>query len=266
MLFILLIGGVGVWDLSRRKKHMALIAGGILVLMFMTTVPWQIRNYTLGGRLQLSPPIWAFLNVNYLSAITTVETGAEFSRERRNQKVLETTLLQRDEYSQIYAKEDINILRHHVLSELWNHRATVLKLEGMILFSYFTNDNYYNQLIRMGFVDPVPNRVSPTQIILREGLSGVPRILEEMKKQYYVPILSRLYQFSILLFAAIALFRLPRRFAFLLILLIGFSALSTTVTTFGVEIRYRMPMMPILFLLVGYTIATGLPFLRKKKV
>jgi len=258
-LFVIFFGGIFLWNAFKRRKKDALIALGILTVIFMSLLPWQIRNHQLTGAFGLSGGGWKNVYVDYLAAVDVVENGTEFSSARTKQKEKAQALFG------VPSREDINSpkfadeFRGMVFPELFAHKETVIKLESLLLVSFFTNDNYYNQLIRLGFIEKVPNRRSPSQILLQDGLSGIPRIMEEMQKQYFVPIISRLYQFVILILAFIGLLKLPRPLALLLLAVIGFLALVSTVTGFGVEIRYRMPIMPILFLLVGHAIATGLP-------
>jgi hypothetical protein len=230
-----------------RDRKTAILA---LMVMLMFIFPWMARNAYITGVFGWSGA-GKNVYVDYVASIRTIEKGSNMDIEkdiRVKEAIAEFGF--KDEYI-IRSPQVSSALTRSGLNEILQHPKTVIKLESLLLLSYFTNDNYYNQLIRLGFIDRVPDRISPSQVLLREGLSGIPRIFEEMRKQYFVPVVSRLYQFAILFLAGYGLYRLPRRIGVMLFLLIMFSAVTSTLIGFGLEARLRMSVMPMLFLLAG---------------
>ncbi len=268
LLIAVLLGGFILEALFKKDRHDVLRFVAVSLLVFTLLLPWQTRNEGLTGASSLSGAGWRNVYVDFVGSLRTIRNNTEFYSERSKLKDEAVARFAMDSRRDVDSPKYADELRGAAIEEIMRYPVDTVKLGGLLLVTFFTNDNYYNQLIRLGFIPSVKDRVSPTQLLLREGIEGIPRIYEEMKKQYFVPIISRLYQFTIVLLALWGAWRAPRGLALILVSVIGIAAITATVIGLGLEIRLRMPIMPILFLLVGHAIATGLPipaFLRRMK-
>lgn len=226
-----------------------------LMVALMCTVillmPWVVRTKVVTGVYAVSATGWRNVYTDYLASIRSVERGTMFWDEKAALKE------QADELFGLTVHEIDNPahsakLRRYALREIIAHPITVLKLQAIISFSYFTNDSYLSMLMRLGFLPQVAGRVSPSYLVLRDGIAAFPVILADMQRQWFIPVFARVFTLTIVGVALIGVWRLRSRgLVYWMIMLITWSVAASSVIGLGVEGRLRMGIAPLLFLLAG---------------
>ncbi|MGB4076293.1 MAG: glycosyltransferase family 39 protein [Minisyncoccia bacterium] len=234
----------------RRKEYLRII-GISLVLCAAVLVPWFMRTHAVTGVVAISGAGWRNIYTDYLASLRAIENHTEFSVEKKllKQNAQETGIAT----DAIDNPASAPALRTYALAEMWEKKALVVKLEATLLASYFLQDGYYYQLRRFLLIpaDTDIPHVSPTFLLMQKGVAALPDIVSELSRQYFIPILGRVWTFATLVLAVIGFFlvRHPIRYVFLI--LIGLSALAATAIGLGVESRLRLPMLPLLYLLAA---------------
>lgn len=222
-----------------------------LICVLVLLVPWGIRTKMVSGVFALSATGWRNVYTDYLASIRAVEHGTMFWDEKAHLKEQANELFGLSRY-EINSPAHSAVLRNHALKEIIAHPVTVLKLQSIITFSFFTNDSYLSMLMRLGFVPAIVGRASPSYLVLRDGASAFPAILAEMQRQWFIPVVARVFTVAMLGLALYGLWVLRRHWlAGWVAILVGWSALASSVIGLGVEGRLRMSIAPLLFLLAG---------------
>lgn len=246
--FVVTLAVVLAYALWKNRQLLRLV-GVAALFMLVLLGPWFLRMHAVTGAWSLSGAGWRNIYTDYVASVRAIEKGTEFSIEKRALKDnAEEAGVPTDEVDNpAYARK----LRDYSLRELWEKKGTVVKLEATLLVSYFFQDGYYYQFRRFLLIpaDTDAPHISPTFVLMKEGLAGVPSILEELSRQYFIPIAGRLWTLLVFLAAVAGFFivKHPIRYAFLVA--IALSALAATAIGLGVESRLRLPMLPALFLL-----------------
>lgn len=233
-----------------------------LVILLATLTPWYVRTHRITGVYSLSEVGWRNVYTNYLASVRAMEKHTDFAVEK-------SALIQQAPLAGVRT-EDINnptsgpALRNFSLKELWEKKATVAVLEPALLASYFTHDGYYFGFRRFLLVPSIAGvkHESATFALLNKGFAGVGDVMEELSRQLFIPIAGRAFTVLILLGAIWGFFVTKSRLRFLFVLVIALSALTATAIGFGVESRLRLPVEPLLFILVASACIRLLPWVR----
>lgn len=241
-----------------RKTVAAVALGFVLVLL-----PWSMRMFEATGTFTLSGLGWRNVFTDYVSSVRSVAYGTNPAYERNYMKTVragELGLTREDLNNPAYAP----LLRDAALAELSQHIPTILVLEPFLLLSFFTNDGYYYTYSKLGFIRRLPSHISPTGVLLEEGVRGVPKIFAQLENQYFIPIVGRVFTVLTLLLSCVALFakHVRRDTILLLWLVVMLTAFSATLLGLGVEARLRLSIAPLFFLLV----AVGHEVLRTRRI
>ncbi len=229
-----------------KKRSQVRILAFMLLASIITLSPWFVRMKHETGMYSLSGAGWRNVYTDYLASVRATDKHTEFSIEKH--------ALKQESYragvptSEIDNPASAGKLRDFALAELWQKKVTVLKIEPVLLVSYFIQDGYYYQFLRFGFLPPDNGgHISATFTLLSKGIHGIPLVLGELARQAFLPILGRFFTISVVIFSGIGLFFVRSRLKYLFALCIVLSAVTSTVIGFGVEARLRLPMEPLLF-------------------
>lgn len=247
VLFLAAILAVGIWSAVKGKlQYRQLIV--CLVMMFAMLSPWYIRNHAVTGVYALSGAGWRNVYTDYLASVKSIENDTPFHIEKRKlrEEAMNRFGMSADDVnSPAYSKT----LRGAALAELWQHKITVIKLESVILLSFFTNDGYYYDFRNLGFVpENAVLNISPTHELLTKGVAAVPAVTAQLARQLFIPVWGRIVTLVVLILAmcGFILARHPLRFLFAGIIV--FSALISSAIGFGVDARMRVPVEPLFFI------------------
>lgn len=242
-----LVGVLGYlwWHRNSFLKYAILIG----VMLAATLSPWYARNYLLTGTAALSGAGWRNVYTDYVASVRSLENSTPFHVEK--QKLFAEALprfgiKRSDVANPAYA----GVLRDAALQELWEKRAIVLRLEPVVLASFFVHDDYYFTFRRMGFIadDGVAHESSAAALVSKGITGALPVILSELKKQWFIPIAGRLFTVGTLLAAGIGFFLIKNPLKYLLGGIIFLTALVSTTVGLAVTVRFRVPVEPILFI------------------
>ncbi|MDB5189500.1 MAG: hypothetical protein JWL82_457 [Parcubacteria group bacterium] len=244
------------------KERTMVRYGAVIVLLLMVVLaPWYVRTHEITGVYALSGAGWRNVYTDYLASVRAIEHHTDFSSEKHSLKQdAEAIGVPTDQVDNpAYGK----LLRNASLKELWAHKVTVLKLEPVLLFSFFTQDGYYYQFKRLYLVpNDEGSHTSATFALLNKGVAGIRDVIAEAGRQLFIPILGRLFTIGIFLAALIGFFFVKTRMRYAFALIIALSALTATAIGLGVEARLRLPVEPLLFLFAVAACVKFLPVLR----
>ena len=193
-----------------------------LAIVGAILAPWAVRNYNEFGVLGLSAQTPFVLYTNLAPAVLSVAKGSDFLAERN-------TFLTQAEYKGdtitlanggTYAARALEIVRAHP--------AATLFVATKSLFTFFTNDGFYTLLAVAGY--------APRDFTL----------LLVAARLVWIAI-------TIAAFAGALVYLLKQRsqLAILIILLVAYFALTSTIAAFGTNPRYRLPVDPIILALAA---------------
>lgn len=218
----------GRFDWRRGITHASvylLIVGAILT-------PWVVRNTIVFGVPGLSAQTPFVLYTNLAPAVLSVARGSDFLDEREafltpaEYKGDAITLANGDAYT----KRALEVVRVHPIATLF--------VASKSLFTFFTNDGFYTLLARTGHT---PADFLPLLIVAR-----------------LIWIMITLAAF---VGALVYLLTQRSQLAILIILLVAYFALTSTIAAFGTNPRYRLPVDPIILACAGlgviYLLARG---------
>ena len=248
-IFIIVLVACFFWEL---RKKTGLWRNSLVSLFFILVLltPWVSRNHYISGSYSLAGVGWRNVYTDYLASVRALENKTAFWDEKKKLKDDADSLfgLSRVELND---PKNAAALREYSVNELLQHKGTVVKLETSLLFSFFTNDSYYSVLGRLKMIPYVYGRSSPTYMLLTEKFAAIPKIFKEMSRQYFIPVVGRIFTIGILVLAVVGFFRSRSPFKYVLALSIILLAVSATAIGLGVEARLRLPVQPFLFLLAA---------------
>lgn len=198
------------------------IAHASLYLLIVAAIlaPWVIRNVRVFGVPGLSAQTPFVLYTNLAPAVLTVASGNNFDDELK-------TFLTEAEYKGdaiTLVNGDSYVTR--ALEVIRAHPAAAMFVAGKSLFTFFTNDGVYTLLARSGYA---PADFFPLLVIAR---------------LVWITITASA------LIGALAYFLKERsQCAILILLLVAYFALTSTIAAFGTNPRYRLPVDPIIIAL-----------------
>lgn len=215
----------------RGITHVALyllIVGAILA-------PWVIRNVRVFGVPGLSAQTPFVLYTNLAPAVLTVAHGSDFDDELKvflteaEYKGDAITLINGDSYTA------------RALEVVRAHPAATMFVAGKSLFTFFTNDGVYTLLARSGHT---PADFFPLLVIAR---------------LIWVAI-----TIAACAGACLLLFTERSSRSVLILLLVAYFALTSTIAAFGTNPRYRLPVDPIIIALAAIGVQGGIAWARPR--
>jgi hypothetical protein len=239
-------------------RYLAVIAVGMAVVL----TPWLMRNHEVTGVYALSGAGWRNVYTDYLASVRAINNHTNFDVEKRalkdNSELAGVPVGQVD--NPRYAPE----LRAYALAQLSQTPLPVLKLETVLLTSYFTQDGYYYQFRRFNLVpdDKSVTHTSATFALLNKGVAGIQDVIAELGRQFFIPIIGRLFTIGVFIAAIVGFFVTRHRMRWVFAAVIGAFALTSTAIGLGVESRLRLPVEPLLFLFVAAACVRFLPMVR----
>lgn len=250
IILILLAISAGWTAYQNRKLSRQVIF--VLLGIVLVLAPWSIRNFSHTGSFAISGMGWYNVYFDITSSIRAIEKGSDFSTEKR---ILESNPPQGIPVSEIQNPAYGAVLKNEALREMWLHRATFVKLETMLMMTFFTNDSYYYYLRRFGVLEEksqgLTNR-SATLALLSKGSGAISHVVLELKRQLFLPLIGRMFLLGVFLLALIGVFEYRREACvWLFVCAIALTALVSTAIGLGVEARLRVPIQPLLFLLAA---------------
>ena len=209
------------WQFGRMEwRRGALHAALYLLIVAAILAPWTVRNMNTFGVPGLSAQTPFVLYTNLAPSVLSVARGSDFLQER--QAFLTPAEYKGDAIT--LANGDVYISR--ALDVALSYPLATAFVAGKSLFTFFTNDGFYTLLAVIGYA---------------------PRDFTALL------VAARLVWVAITIAACIGalVYLLTRRsqLAILLILLVAYFALTSTIAAFGTNPRYRLPVDPIILAL-----------------
>ncbi|OGG53572.1 hypothetical protein A3C20_00890 [Candidatus Kaiserbacteria bacterium RIFCSPHIGHO2_02_FULL_55_25] len=220
-------------DMRRGAAHVAVylcIVGAILA-------PWVMRNVRDFGTAGLSAQTPFVLYTNLAPAVLSIANNTPFADE------LKTFLTPAEYQGTVITLANGGEYSARALEIVRAHPAATFFVATKSLFTFFTNDGFYTLLARSGH--------TPTD---------------------FLPLLiaARLVWIAITIAAFIGalVYLLTRRsqLAILVILLVAYFALTSTIAAFGTNPRYRLPVDPVIIALAGIGCTSLIALLRRRKL
>ena len=223
------------WQFGKDDwRKSALHIGVYFLLVGAILTPWIVRNLETFGIAGLSSQSSFILYTNLAPAVLSVENGSNFKDERNS-------FLTFAEYkgdaitftnADAYTKKALGVVSEHPA-------ATAFVL-SKALFTFFTVDGFHAAIARLGH-EP------------RDFIGFI--------------VLMRLFWIGVTLFAVIGALRYmfikKTAWAVLLVTLVVYFALTSSLTAFGTNPRYRLPVDPIIISLAAIGVLYGRTRLQK---
>lgn len=229
---------------DRRYRHMLVLTACTVFML----APWYMRNHNVAGVYALSGAGWRNVYTDYVSSIRSIKNGTSYHEEKELLKVEALTRfgMQRDEVDN---PANGKILRNAALSEMWQNKKNVMKLETALLASFFLNDGYYYEFRMLGFVrDTNEPHISPTYTLLSKGFAGIPDIFHELARQKFIPLIGRLFTGVTIFLAVVGFFVVRSRMRYVYATATILSGLAATAIGLGLDARMRFPVEALIFM------------------
>ena len=250
-LFLLILA---LWNSSFNfKKFLLKEAPMVLGIFLIVLSPWMYRNYEVFGN--------ASLNVEPASALFAVLVPSTIALEQRISYDEATRQFLASQ--NVQSIEDVNLgntgeFTQRALAELWHHPKGLAKSIGITMYAFFTHDGYaglLNNFFHVGISYAHP----PVLELIMHPREAVFFFGNLMQGPGAIVILGRLFWIAITLLALAGtlLYWVKRGFTpqFLFITgVIAYFALTTIIVGLGVNVRYRIPVEPLLLILAAFAL------------
>lgn len=244
---------VAAWHILKKRSPKLLL--GIVFGMIIVLVPWAGRNWAHTGTFSVSGLGWSNVYLDYLASVRAVDNNTPYYVEKKNLEMNPPIGVLPEN---VQSPSAAGVLREAVFVELWVRRGTTLKVGVFSLLSFYTNDSYYYYMRRFGLLQETqrPEGIaSVSYALLTRGLDGFSHAFAEMKRQYFIPFIGRLFSFGILGLALLGVwFERRRPMTWLIAGIIILVSVFTMAVGLGVEVRYRVPVEPFMFMLASSAI------------
>ncbi|MBY0539766.1 glycosyltransferase family 39 protein [Patescibacteria group bacterium] len=211
------------WHFRKTERRQGLAHAGIYILLIGAMLtPWVLRNMHEFGVPSLSAQTPFVLYTNLVPAVLSVANGSDFLSER-------DSFLTPEEYKgnaitpangSAYTKEALTIALAHPTASAF--------VVAKSLFTFFTNDGFYSFLVQIGHN---PDTFMPLLVVARLVWIAITLLA--------------------LIGAGIYLFTKRTPQTLLIVFLVAYFALTSTIAAFGTNPRYRLPVDPIIIALAG---------------
>jgi len=212
-----------IWRFGARKwRRGAAHIFVSLAIVGAILAPWAVRNYNEFGAFGLSAQRAYVLYTNLAPAVLSVAKGSDFLAERN------TFLTQAEYKGDAITPANGGAYIARALEIVRAHPAATLFVATKSLFTFFTNDGFYTLLAVAGH--------APRDFTL----------LLVAARLVWIAI-------TVAAFAGALVYLLKQRsqLAILIILLVAYFALTSTIAAFGTNPRYRLPVDPIILALAA---------------
>jgi len=227
----LLIAPCIMWQFGRIEWKRGVIHVSIyFIIIGAILTPWVIRNVTVFDSPVLSAQSSFVLYTNLAPAVLSVADGKSFSEVRDSFLTFEEfkgdAITPRN--AQTYTEKAVTIIREHPTATAYVMSKSV--------FTFFTNDGFWTLLMRLGY--------DPDDFLM-------------------FLIVMRLIWIGITLIALVGAFRYifvqRTSWSILIVMLVAYFALTSTIAAFGTNPRYRLPVEPIIIAMatIGATYISG---------
>lgn len=218
-----------VWYFGTKEWRRGIVHASLyLLIVGAILTPWIVRNIDVFGVPGLSAQAPFVLYTNLAPAVLSVARGSDFLQERQ-------TFMTPAEYKGdaitlanggAYTARALDVVLAYPLASAF--------VAGKSLFTFFTNDGGYTLLAMVGYA---PRDFTVALVAARLVWIAI----------------------TIAAFVGALVYLLARRsqLAILIILLVGYFALTSTIAAFGTNPRYRLPVDPILLALAAIGGAYG---------
>lgn len=214
LLFILFI----LWHFGKKEWRQGIAHASVYLLVISTILaPWVIRNINEFGVPGLSAQTPFVLYTNLAPAVLSVAKGSDFLQER------DAFMTQEEYRGDAITLVNGGEYKKRALDIVLTHPVETIYVAGKSLVTFFTNDGFYTLLVRGGYN---PHEFLPLIIVAR--------------------LLWVAITLTAFVGALIYLLKQRSQLAILIILLVAYFALSSTIAAFGTNPRYRLPVDPII--------------------
>lgn len=224
------------WQFNNVEWRRGLAHVGIyLLIVGAILTPWVLRNtYTFGvpGMSAQTPFV---LYTNLAPAVLSVAKGSDFLQER------ETFMTPAEYKGDAITLANGSDYRKRAIDIVLAHPVEAVYVAGKSLVTFFTNDGFYTLLVRGGYN---PHEFLPLIIVAR--------------------LLWVAITLAAFVGALVYLLRQRSKLAILIILLVLYFALTSTIAAFGTNPRYRLPVDPIIIALASVGCVSLVTLLRRR--
>ena len=264
---------IGVFFLffSAKRRIGARNAALFFCTFLLVISPWVYRNIRAFNTAGLSSGGFQNVYSDYASYVLAVRDGVSPGDKKRE---MEQNYATRHNIPVSEIQQDLSqssTLFREALTILVQNPIATIRTQAIITIAFFTHDSYIYFFQRWGLLPHYDPLFSPSFVIAREGIiSGTQKILSVAGWSLIIPIIGRFFWIMLTIFAALGLiraFRTPgqkRTIALFFLLMIGYFLLTSSTTGWGVNGRFRYPILPVLFVCVGFWFQDGWKFLRRK--
>lgn len=220
------------WHFGRKNWERGIVHTSLYLLIIgVILAPWVMRNIHTFGVPGLSAQTPFVLYTNLAPAVLSVAKGTEFLHER------DSFMTQAEYRGDAITLVNGNEYKKRALEIVEANPIATLFVATKSLFTFFTNDGFYTLIVRSN------HEPSDFQSLL---------------------IGARLVWVMITIVAGIGafvyLFTRRSQLAMLILILVVYFALSSTIAAFGTNPRYRLPVDPIIIAFA----ATGITYLLER--
>ncbi len=211
------------WQFGTKEwRRGATHAGMYLLIVGAILTPWIMRNARDFGVPGLSAQTPFVLYTNLAPAVLSIANGTSFADE------LSAFLTPAEYKGDAITLANGDAYTARALEIVRTYPASTLFVATKSLFTFFTNDGFYTLLARSGHT---PADFFPLLVVARLAWMTI----------------------TVAAFGGALFYLLSQRspLAILILLLVAYFALTSTVAAFGTNPRYRLPVDPIIIALAG---------------
>ncbi|MFA5745038.1 MAG: glycosyltransferase family 39 protein, partial [Candidatus Paceibacterota bacterium] len=146
LFFVGIILAVLLWF---KKKEFIIRLIVLCTALFVVLIPWYTHVHAITGTYSLSGNGWRNVYTDYLASLRSVKNVSSYDTERAYLKDKGSKELGLSDRYDLNNPANQALLRQVSIQELTQNVVVVLRLEPMLLLSFFTNDGYYYNAARV---------------------------------------------------------------------------------------------------------------------
>lgn len=224
------------WQFNKTEWRRALVHVGIyLLIVGAILTPWILRNAYTFGVLGMSAQTPFVLYTNLAPAVLSVAKNSDFGDE------VKTFLTPAEYKGDVITLANGSDYRKRAIDIALAHPVATIYVAGKSLVTFFTNDGFYTLLVRGGYN---PHEFLPLIIVAR--------------------LLWVAITLAAFVGAIVYLLKQRSKLAILIILLVLYFALTSTIAAFGTNPRYRLPVDPIIIAFAALGFVSLVTLLRRR--